>query len=86
MHMNMSALYEWANNNNSPIVDGEVWRLETGGVGVNIFLPLDVGCRECRGAISGCPWREMNINLNTVGGQQHGNGTRIFYEKLYILQ
>ena len=88
----MSALYEWANNNNSHIVeggedgDGEVWRLETGGVGVNIFLPLDVGCRECRGAISGCPWREMNINLNTVGGQRHENGTRIFYEKLYILQ
>ena len=51
---------------------GEVWRLETGGVGVNIFLPLVVGCRECRGAISGGPWREMNINLNTVGGQRHG--------------
>ena len=83
----MSALYEWANNNNSLIVEGgEVWRLETGGVGVNIFLPLVVGCRECRGAISGGPWREMNINLNTVGGQRHGNGTRIFYEKLYILQ
>ena len=85
----MSALYEWANNNNSLIVeggedvDGEVWRLETGGVGVNIFLPLVVGCR---GAISGYPWREMNINLNTVGGQRHGNGTRNFYEKLYILQ
>ena len=57
--------------------------METGGVGVNIFLPLVVGCR---GAISGCPWREMNINLNTVGGQRHGNGTRNFYEKLYILQ
>ena len=77
----MSALYEWANNNNSPIVDGgEVWRLESGGVGVNIFLPLVVGCR---GAISGCPWREMNINLNTVGGQRHGNETQIFM-KNYI--
>ena len=80
----MSALYEWVNNNNSLVVEGgEVWRLETGGVGVNIFLLLVVGCR---GAISGCPWREMNINLNTVGGQRHGNGTRNFYEKLYILQ
>ena len=66
----MSALYECANNNNSHKVEGRE-ETETGGVGVNIFLPLDVGCRECRGAISGCPWREMNINLNTVGGQRH---------------
>ena len=69
--------------NSHNVEGGEVWRLETGGVGVNIFLPLVVGCR---GAISGCPWREMNINLNTVGGHRHGSGTRIFYEKLYILQ
>ena len=42
----MSAPYEWTNSNNSHIVEGgEVWRLESGGVGVNIFLPLDAGYR-----------------------------------------
>ena len=80
----MSAPYEWTNSNNSHIVEGgEVWRLESGGVGVNIFLPLDAGYR---GAISGCPGGEVNINLNTVSGSDMGNGTRNFYEKLYILQ